>query len=417
MKNKKVGITIGLIVLPAMLLTFCTKKAQVLDTTSSSSPSILYSAKGTATLQPIGGSPWDGTIASVWNNATKLTVHAVVPDLGNNTFAGFVGNATDVTISSLYDASNIYFLIEWNTDQKNVASSPWYYNPAKRLWAQESGAPVLNSDGVTFRPPFIQDQFVMIFDIANSCPTFTTLSCYATCHANSSFGGVTAPPGGTMRTNGPTEFLDCWRARMLQVVNANQANDAYLDWGGGVLNQNEVHNDAQLKTSDGGFSNKQTLIITGTSTKEAVPTWVIPAGSYTNGAMLQSDTLAGGKAVRVVAVDSNGVLTLANSTVIDPTTSVSGTVYQQVGSGDGPKCIPGSFVSPYTGSRGDVTANAFHTGKGWRLLLTRSLKTTDVATDVDFSSLSDQPFGLGVMFNGADNEHAIVNNLTLRFTK
>ncbi len=414
MKSKKILI-IALLAIPAVLLTYCTKKNQVIDT-GTTAPTNLYAIKGTANMQPISGSAWDGTIESVWNNAQKLTVHAAVPDLGNGTFAGFIGNATDVTIRSLYDATNVYFLVEWNCDQKNVASSPWYYNPSKRLWAQEAGAPVKNADSTTFSPAFIQDQFVIIFDIANSCPTFTTLSCYATCHANSSFGGVTPVAGGSMRTNGPTEFLDCWRARMLQVVNVNQANDAFLDWGGGTLNQNEVHNDAQVKTSDGGFSNKQTLTITGTTTKEAVPTWVIPAGSYANGAILQSDTLSG-KAVKVTAVDSNGVLTLANAATIDPRTATSGTVYQQVGSGDGISCIPGSIVSPYTGSRGDVTANAFWTGTGWRLLLSRALKTADAANDVDFSALGDQPFGLGVMFNGADNEHAIANGMTLHFNK
>jgi hypothetical protein len=256
-----------------------------------------------------------------------------------------------------------------------------------------------------------------MFNIANSCPTFNTLSCYASCHANSSFGGGTTPEGGAMHTNGPTEFLDCWRARMLQVVNANQANDVYLDWGGGTLNQNEIHNDPQSLASDGGFNNKKTLTITGTTTKEAVPAWVIPDGTYPNGAILQSDTLSGGRAVQVIAVDTNGVLTLANSATIDPRTAASGTSYQQVGAGDGIKCIPGTIVAPYSGSRGDVTANAYWTGTGWRLLLKRALKTSDTNYDVDFSSLDNQPFGIGVMFNGADNEHAITNGLTLRFSK
>jgi len=416
MKNKKTAI-IALLAIPAMLLTYCTKKNQVLDTSSATTPTILYASKGTATLQPQGGASWDGSIGSEWANAQKLTVHAAVPDLGNNTFSGFIGNATDITIRSVYDATNIYMLVEWNSDQKNLASAPWYYNPAKRTWAQESGAPVKNADSTTFRPPFIQDQFVIMFNIANSCPTFSTLSCYASCHTNSSFGNGATPEGGGMRTNGPTEFLDCWRARMLQVVNANQANDVYLDWGGGVLNQNEVHNDGQISTSDGGFSNKQSIYITGTTIKETVPTWVIPSGAYTNGALKVADTLAGGAAVKVKAVDTNGVLTLANATIIDPRTAASGTAYQQVGAGDGAKCIPGSVVSVYTGSRGDVTAHAFWTGTGWRLLLMRALKTTDAAYDVDLSSLNEQPFGMGVMFNGADNQHAIANGLMLHFNK
>lgn len=422
-------------------LSRCTKHDQVLDLTTPTpvlNTSTLLSMRGTATLQPIGGPAWDGTIEAAWNNATKLTVHAAVPDLGNGTFTGYIGNATDITMRSLYDASNIYYLVEFDTPQKNVKSAQWYFNPTQtdmtKKWAQEAGAPTLNPDGSTFRPPFAQDQFVMMFNI--SCQTFNSLSCYAACHVNSSYGGPVIPEGGVMYTNGPTELLDCWRARMLQVVNVNQVNDCFIDdgssvglGGSGTLDKNEVHGDWQvnngsastvppqfqsIQAADGGFNNKQTKTITGTTKKEAIPLWVIPSGSYTNSAILLSDTLPGGAAVKVIAVDSLGVLTLANETTIDPRV---GTDYKQVGSGDGPKCIPGSVVAPYTGSRGDVTANAFYTGTGWRLLLTRALKTTDAVNDVDFSSLDDQHFGIGAMFNGADNQHAIVAGLTLHFQK
>jgi hypothetical protein len=52
------------------------------------------------------------------------------------------------------------------------------------------------------------------------------------------------------------------------------------------------------------------------------------------------------------------------------------------------------------------------------MLLKRALNTGYAfEQDVDFSSLADQPFGIGVMFNGADNEHAIVSGLTLHFNK
>lgn len=440
MKNMTRYLAVVLIMVTVIVLGLsnCTKHNQVLDLTTPTptlNTDTLYSVKGTATLRPIGGSPWDGTIDAAWDNAPQLTIHAVVPDLGNGTFIGYVGNATDITMRSLYDANNIYYLVEFDAAQKNVESAQWYFNPATKLWAQESGAPTLNSDG-TFRPPFAQDQFVMMFDIANSTPSFLSLSCYSACHVNSSYGSGTTPTGGVMYTNGHTELLDCWRARMLQVVNVNQANDCFIDDGSsvglgssGTLDKNEVHSDWQVNNgsastvppqfqtaqgADGGFSNKQTLTITGTSTKEAVPIWVIPGGSYNNSAIMLSDTLPSGAALKVVAVDGNGVLTLSNSSTIDPS---AGSDYKQVGSGDGPKCIPGSIVGAYTGSRGDVTANAFYTGTGWRLLLMRALKTTDNSNDADFSSLSDQPFGIGAMFNGADNQHAIVAGLTLHFQK
>jgi hypothetical protein len=423
------------------LFSNCTKHDQVLDlqtpTTTTGTNTSLNSIKGTAKVLGYGEGTWDGSIETVWNNAPKLTVTATVPDLGNNTFTGFIGNSTNVTMRSCYDATNIYCLVEWNTPQSHVQSAQWYYNPTTRLWAQESGAPSANSDG-TYRPPFIQDQFTMMFNVANNpCLNFGTLSCYAACHANTSFGGGTPPAGGVMYTNGPNEVLDCWRARILQVVNANQANDCFIDDGSsvglgasGTINKNEVHSDWQdhngsaasvppalqsAQAADGGFTNKISLTITGKKTKVAVPWYVIPSGIYSNSAIMLSDT--GTKAIRVVAVDSNGVLTLANGNTIDPRTSASGTKYQQVGSGDGASCIPGSVVGPYTGSRGDVSANAYFTGTGWRLLLKRALRTTDLKYDVDLKPLMDQGFGIGVMFNGADNQHAIANGLTLTFQK
>ncbi len=430
-KIKKAHVAIALLLLGLFILPFCTRHDQVLNTTTGTlNVDTLYAVKGTANLEPQGGAAWNGNIDAVWNNVPKLTVKGTVPDLGNGTFAGFIGNSSNISMQAMYDANNVYFLVQWDADQKNVMSSQWYYNPTTKRWAQEGGAPSANADG-TYRPPFIQDQFVMMFNISQ--PTFSTLSCYAACHTASTFG-TTATTGGMMYTNGPTERLDCWRARSLQVINENQANDCFIDDGSsvgldlsGTLNKNEVHGDWQVNNgpsssvppalqsaaiADGGFGNTQKLTIAGTSTKVSVPLWVYPSGGYVNSAIFVGDTT--GKAVKVVGVDSFGVLTLANSTTIDPRV---GNSYQQVGSGDGANCIPGSILGLYTGSRSDVTANMFYTGSGWRLLLKRALKTSDTVNDVDFTSLADQQFGVGIMFNGADNEHAIVAGLTLRFKK
>ncbi len=410
------------------LFTYCTKHDEVLNlaspsTTNTTTGTVLTSIKGSATVFGTGQGVWDGSLEAAWNNAPKLTMTATVPTPGNNIFTGFNGNVTNVTMRSMYDASNIYFLVEWDADQNNCASSPWYFNPTTHLWAQEAGAPVLNADGTSFRPPFIQDEFVMAFDINNSTPEFVSQSCYGACHINSSYGGP-AIQGGAMWTNGPSEALDCWRARTIQVLNENQANDCSITWNSGILNKQSVPADAQLKPTDGGLSNKQSMVITGKKTKVNVPLYVYPTGTYTIyptmtkgpfGAMYLSDT--GNKAIKVIAVDSNGVLTLANHTTIDPGTTANGTNYQQVGGGDGKYCIPGSITAPYSGSRGDVTANMFYTGTGWKLLFKRALNTGDAVADVDFSSLKDQLFGIGVMFNGADNEHAITNGLTLTFQK
>ncbi|MBI1782579.1 MAG: hypothetical protein HYR66_14635 [Sphingobacteriales bacterium] len=70
----------------------------------------------------------------------------------------------------------------------------------------------------------------------------------------------------------------------------------------------------------------------------------------------------------------------------------------------------------FTGSAADITSNIYYTGTGWRIQYKRLLKTADIlAQDIDFSSLNDQPFGIGVFYNYADRQHAVVNGLTLHF--
>ena len=66
---------------------------------------------------------WDGTLDAAWGNAKKLTVHAVVPDAGNNTFDGFIGNSTDITLRSAHDNTNIWFLVEFPVPFKGDKSS------------------------------------------------------------------------------------------------------------------------------------------------------------------------------------------------------------------------------------------------------------------------------------------------------
>ena len=73
-----------------------------------------------------------------------------------------------------------------------------------------------------------------------------------------------------------------------------------------------------------------------------------------------------------------------------------------------------------TGSRGDITSVALYTGTGWILEFKRKL-TGDSPVgqngdkqDVDFSSLADQVFGLGV-FDNAAIAHAIQPGPVLRF--
>ena len=424
----------------------CTRHDQVLNLAPSNGTTLTSVKTTTPPTFAAAGAYWGGADANQWKSAPVLNVTATVPDVeGNNSsFVGYIGNSTPVTIQSMYDATNIYFLVTWKSAQSNLESSPWYFNPTKKLWAQGGAGITYDVNGEVTLQSFVSDQFTFLWNINGSSADFKTQGCFGACHqgvqtmvVDTNTGLVSTQTGNTMHTNGPNEKLDCWRARMYQVVNAAQCLDYYIDYDGGVMGGGGIHADQTVSNGGypptyssnvstngtGGVTNKQTLTVTGTSKHVSVPIWVKTSDSYTNAALLLSDTL--GAAVKVVAVDSNGVLTLSNGSTIDP---MANTTYQKVGTGigngDQTTWIPGKVIAPYTGGQGDVAANGYWTGSSWQLMLKRALKTSDVLEqDVDFSPLTDQQFGIGVMFqaagsiNPADNQHAIMSGLNMTFKK
>lgn|ERR1035437_5723737 len=456
MKKLKKYFVSALLLIGAMYtLTYCTKHDQIINPNAVVTPTpvvagpgdTLFSVKtSTPPAFVTGGAAWSGPDASLWASAPKTTETVVVPDVEGDlvSFSGYIGNSNSVTMQSLYDANNIYFLIQWNQAQSNLESSPWYFNPVTHKWAAGGAAVTYDVNGIETLRSLVSDQFDVIFNINNSCADFASQSCYGVCHqgvpimtVDTVTGAITTKTTNVMHTNGPNEKLDCWRARMYQVASASQAIDYYLDWNGGVPSANAVH--ANQSVSNGqypptyssttstngtaGISNKQTLTITGLATTESVPLWVKANDNYTNSAMVISDTVSA--ALKVMAVDSLGVLTLSDGSTIDPN---NGTTYQHVGTGIGNNdqntWIPGKIIAPYTGLMGNVAANCHWTGTGWQLMLKRALKTADVLEqDVDFTSLTDQPFGIGLMFqplgsvNAADNQHAIKAGMLLHFNK
>jgi hypothetical protein len=226
----------------------------------------------------------------------------------------------------------------------------------------------------------------------------------------------------------------------------NQMDDNYQDWAGGQAitnltggNANGRHVDDivpdgtksatwpfrpnyTVSPTQGEVNNSQNLKLDGTGASVAVPIWVIP-GSNTN-FILISDT-ASGKAKKVTAVSSAGVLTLSDASTIDPTV---GTDYQRSASATGPtaaKSIAGFIAVPLIGGRADITCSAVYTGSGWVIEYKRKLKTGDVLNqDIDFLKdgdpttlqLKDQQFGVAI-WNSSNYQHGINPNLVLKFKK
>lgn len=409
MKNiRKTTLIFSLMVGLAMFLVYCRQDDQILGADTSETGSILHALR-TTTAPTI-----DGVIDAAWSQATILDVEAKVPNPGNYLFAGYIGNTEKLSVRSMYDNENIYFLVEWNDPTENLVDRPWYFNPTTKAWAREDNKPVYDANGFKTREAFNEDKLAFLWNI--STYDFPSKTCYASCHMNVASidpaTGKTIPAsGGNHWTNNVNERIDMWHYHLMKDQPYGQLSDEYQDWNLGQINGNGRKRDTQVATTDGVVTNTQTLTITGKTTTMAVPKWVVPDAVNRNFILL-SETVSG-VAKLVTAVDSNGVLTY-NGGTIDPNI---GTDYQQVGSGDGPKVIPSALISPMTGNRADITAKAVHSGSGWVIEIKRALKTSDTENqDVDFSSLEDQPFGMAA-FNRADIAHALKPNLLLTFDK
>ena len=436
---KKYSI-LTLFVLTTAFLMYCTKKDQVI--VSSSTNSSQLTSIRTTTAPTI-----DGTIESLWANAPKLQFTPTVPDPGNGLFSGYNGEQYPATLRSMYDDKYIYFLAEWADKGQSVYVSTWYFDPSTKLWGQEPSSKTLDVNGVTTRQGFGEDKFAMLFNIDASTPKFVTQTCYASCHVFTPYLDYSVTPAveksnsnnGNHYTNGANEKIDMWWGHLSKDLIFNQIDDNYQDWAGGpgvtslvggsgngrhvdgitVNGASTTWPNAPTYTTtpvQGNSANKQTLKLDGTGASVSVPTWVIPSGTnyyY----ILATDTLAGGKAKKITGVSSTGVLSYSGGT-IDPNV---GTDYQRIGDavngGDGPKCFPSYIASPLVGGRADITGAAVYTGSGWIVEYKRLLKTGDtLKQDVDFSSLVDQPFGFAI-WNQSNNQHGINPNLLLTFQK
>ena len=449
-KNRKIWIMSTMVCVIGYAVS-CVKNDQVIMPSSSGTNSTTLVSLKTATAPTI-----DGTIDPIWAKATKLSVTPAVPDPGNGLFAGYSGNQYPATIRSMYDAQNIYFLVEWADAGKSVNVAPWYFNPSVNNpgkatgWQKEPSSNSYDVNGVLTRSGFGEDKLAMLWNIDSSTPLFTGQTCYASCHVFTPYMDYSKNPAvftsnansGNHYTNGAAEKIDMWWARLGYIgkdASLNYMDDNYQDWAGGPSiwnitggNANGRHVDGispdgtasatwpyrpnyTVSPTQGEVNNSQNLKITGSSTSVSVPMWVIP-GSNTNFIMI-SDT-AGAVAKKVVAVDSLGVLTLNDGSKIDPTT---GTDYQRTGDAvTGPtaaKSIAAYIAVPLVGGRADIACAAVYTGSGWVVEYKRALKTGDVLKqDIDFSNLADQQFGIAI-WNQSNYQHGIQPNLTLTFQK
>jgi hypothetical protein len=385
-------------------LTGCKHDDQILDEYQPSGST--YSETEVASI--FGTPVVDATIESAWDKAIPLVTRTVVPaQLGPDNvpanFYGYGGKSYNVSIKSMYDNENIYFLVQWTDNTYSVDRETWYFDPAVKRWKQESRYPTFNSEGVMTRDAFYEDKFAFLWNVENSVANWNTSTCYATCHT-----GLSAADGYSRHyTNGSNERIDMWHWKLVREGVWGTVDDQYQD------NATPNGRKSDPKVSGTGYSdNKQELTITGSTDKVNVPKYIIPGRKYYY--WITKDEVNTNVALLVTAVDDQGVLTLSDNSTINPNTD---TDYHRDGSRSGKKGVPSIVSSRTEGNGGDITGEWVFTGSGYVMEIKRKLRTEDTQrVDVDFSDLKDQYFGIG-LFENAALAHAIKANLKLTFKK
>jgi hypothetical protein len=346
----------------------------------------------------------DGIVDDSWSKSQALITEAIVPTVEFENFKGYEGDIYNVSMRSMYNNSYIYFLATWEDLKQDANRETWYFDPSDNKWKQESRYPTFDEAGNIVRGPFYEDKFALLFNVDNSVAGWNTASCYTSCHS------VSAEQKVRHYTNKSDEFIDMWHWKSVRTEPNGQIDDQYQSYveGGG----NGRHSDDKI--SGGYTNNSQTIIVSGTNEEIVVPMYFIP--SRENYYWITQSEIDEGIAERITAVDGNGILTYEGG-IIDPNTV---TDFQRSGAEVGKFGIPSIYTQTLKGSRGDITSSATYTGSGWILEFKRKL-TVDSPLgqngdkqDVDFGSLADQVFGLGV-FDNAAIAHAITPGLVLRF--
>ena len=293
----------------------------------------------------------DGNIDAIWGDATKLVTTTTVPDPGQDVFKGYVGNSYVVTLRSLYDDQNIYFLAEWLDNDKSLNRDTWYFDAELQRWEEESNKPVFDENGVLIRQAFYEDKLAMLWNVNHSVPNWDQSTCYATCHT-----GLSVDDGKARHfTGGPDESIDMWHWKGTRMDHHGQFDDQF---------QNDTYpNGRHGDPKDGGgyTNNKQDLTITGGTEIVTVPKYFIPNREYYY--WITQDEIDAGTAKLITAVDENGVLTYDGGT-IDPNTDVA---LQRNGATTGAKCMTSIYTAPFIVHWGDILCASTYAGSGWMI--------------------------------------------------
>lgn len=304
----------------------------------------------------------DGMADKAWEAATAITV--TVDELPYEPSNGYEGiKKTDVSIKSLHDADNVYFLITYKDPTKSLARFPWV-KQADGSWKK-----LANKDSSGHDNTYYEDKLALFWNI--SAKGFDAEGCMIACHLDEP--GDSSP--GRKYTESAGETIDMWHAKYVRSMPMGMFDDQYVD-----NNTDPKKNSGWGRKGDtgkGGYTNNDNADKSAPAFMNLNPTedemyYVIPSKS-------------------VPFVDN----------------------FKE---GD---VVPGITIAPMMGGRADILARNHYENGMWTLEVMRSLKTEGEGAetqDVQFTDMTRSfPFGIAVFDNSQINHLYHTETLEMKF--
>ncbi len=332
---------------------------------------------------------------ALWTQAEPVFFSTGVVDIP--AFQGYGGRQYQVEMKAAYDDQNVYFLVRYNDDQRDVARQSWYVDPVTGLWAQEDRHPLFDEDGAMIRKAFYEDKLSLMWE-ATPVEGFATSGCAVACHTGLSPFQSSGGKSALKYTNRFGEVLDMWHLKYVRSAGTEipHMDDQYTNWTSTAKNGGRHSDEGKGSYVD----NKQTL------DGKAVPLYVLKDATEPY-YWITPDQISLGDALKVTGVQANGDLVLEDGTVIP----ASDPRYQR----DGALDPPSVYTRQPEGDRADINARAVFSNGFWTIEIKRA-RVTGSDVDVQFDDLTkDYPFGAAV-FDNAAIAHATSNApIFLRF--
>ncbi len=297
------------------------------------------------TLDGVGSEPF-------WANAPAVVI---------NVSGGANQSAAQVTIRSVYDGQNIFFLMTWRDPSQSFLLNPWE-KQQDGSWNIRIGSDNQGGD----ENQFYMDKLALLWPVKNSLPDFASRGCAGLCHTGEQ---PKRNAYGLMYTGGAGQVADLWQWK--SVKNVSQVEDDYLD--NTQYSKNTPWAGLKGDPGDGGY-------YTNESQNGKAPAYMPPGGGDKSGAP--------------------GFILDAEKAALDENLFKPG------------DRVPSFIVAPFQGDRGDISAGWRYADGAWTLELGRRL-VTGSPYDVQFDDLSKSyDFALAV-FDNSQIRHAVQTGATV----